>query len=164
MPERKAGIRTFYILAAVFAAILLAGHFLRHTFSALLTSLALAYLFNPVLKYLEKRGFDRFTALALMYGMAILAGLFTSFLLIPYLLHQTEALVKSLPRDIQNLRATMDTWKLRIAPYYAGDEGAWLIEQAEQSLATLTQELSGTGYNQIKGLLFGMFDLVLAPI
>src|SRR6266702_3684509 len=73
MPENKAGIWTFYILAAVLAAILLAGYFLRHTFSALLTSLALAYLLNPVLKYLEKRGFDRFTALALMYGMAILA-------------------------------------------------------------------------------------------
>ena len=164
MPENKAGIWTFYILAAVLAAILLAGYFLRHTFSALLTSLALAYLLNPVLKYLEKRGFDRFTALALMYGMAILAGMFTSFLLLPYLLHQAEALINSLPRDIQNIRTAMDNWKLRITPYYAGDEGTWLIEQAEESLATLTRELSGTGYNQIKGVLFGLFDLVLAPI
>ncbi len=149
MPENKAGIWTFYILAAVLAAILLAGYFLRHTFSALLTSLALAYLLNPVLKYLEKRGFDRFTALALMYGMAILAGMFTSFLLLPYLLHQAEALINSLPRDIQNIRTAMDNWKLRITPYYAGDEGTWLIEQAEESLATLTRELSGTGYNRM---------------
>jgi len=164
MPERTSAIKTFYILAAIFAAIILAGFFLRHTFSAVLTSLALAYLLNPLLTYLEKRGFDRFTSLALMYGLAILVGMFASFLLVPYLLHQTEALFNALPRYIQNIRAAMDSWKLRMAPYYAGDEGAWLIEQAEESLTALTSELSGTGYNQVKGLLFGLFDLVLAPI
>jgi predicted PurR-regulated permease PerM len=164
MPGERRGITTLYLLAGGLAAILLAGYFLRHTFSALLTSLALAYLLNPLLKYLEKRGFDRLTSLALLYGIAILAGLFASFFLVPYLLHQAESLVRSLPRDVQNLKGAMDYWKVRMAPYYAGEEGAWLLEQAEESLTTLAQELSGRGYEQLKGLLFGLFDLMLAPI
>lgn len=164
MPGKKPGTKTFYVLAAAFAAILLAGYFLRHTFSAVLTSLAIAYLLNPLLKYLEKRGFDRLTALALLYGIAIFAGTIASLLFLPYLLHQSEALFNTLPHYVQNLRAAMDDWKLRMAPYYAGEEGAWLLGQAEDSLTALTKELSATGYRQIKALLFGLFDLILAPI
>src|ERR1700687_2566607 len=100
----RSGITTVYILAAAFTGFLLAGYFLRHTFSAILTSLVIAYLFNPLLKCLEKRGFDRITPLALLYGIAALASLFASFVLIPYFLHQTEALAKSLPNYIQNIR------------------------------------------------------------
>ena len=74
MTRDRSALKTIYILMAAFAAFLLAGYFLRHTFSALLTSLVIAYLFNPLLKYLEKRGFDRFTAIALMYGIARTGG------------------------------------------------------------------------------------------
>jgi putative permease len=164
MSREKAALRTFYFLTGLFAAILLAGHFFRHTFSALLTSLVLAYFCNPLLKYLEKKGFDRLTALALLYGIASCAGLFVSFLLIPYLLHQTDALVKSLPHYIQNLTTALDDWKRQMAPYYAGEEGTWLVDQAEQSLARLAQDISGSGYQKLQGLLFGLFDLILAPI
>ncbi len=164
MTSDKAGLKTIYILAAAFGGFLLAGYFLRHTFSALLTSLVIAYLFNPLLKYLEKRGFDRITALALLYGIAALAGLLASFLLIPYVLHQIDALSGSLPRYMQNIRAALNDWKLRMAPYYAGDEGAWLLEQAEEYAALAAQDISGTGYKQITILLFGTFDLILSPI
>lgn len=164
MTRDSSGIKTIYILAAAFAAFLLAGYFLRHTFSALLTSLIIAYLFNPLLRYLEKRGFDRFTALALLYGIAATAGMFISFLLIPYFVHQTEGLASSLPRYLQNIRAALEEWKLRMAPYYAGEEGAWLMEQAEEYLALAARDISGTGYKQLMGLFFGVFDLILSPI
>ena len=164
MTSDRSGLKTIYVLAAAFAAFLLAGYFLRHTFSALLTALIIAYFFNPLLKYLEKRGFDRFTALALLYGIALTAGLFISFLLIPYFLHQTEGLTNSLPRYLQNIKSAIEDWKLRMAPYYAGDEGAWLLEQAEEYVALAARDISGTGYKQLMGLFFGAFDLVLAPI
>src|ERR1700681_2835472 len=97
-------IKTFYIMAAVFAGIILGGYFLHHTFSALLTALAIAYLLNPLLKYLEKRGFDRLTALILLYGISAFAWLLASFLFIPYLIHQSDTLVNSFPRYVQNLK------------------------------------------------------------
>jgi len=160
----RSGIKTLYILLASFAAFLLAGYFLRHTFSAILTSLVIAYLFNPLLKYLEKEGFDRFTALALLYGIAALAGLMASFFLIPYFLHQTESLVNALPHYVQSIRSAMEEWKLRMAPYYAGEEGTWLLEQVDEYLALLARDISGTGYRQVTGLFFGVFDLILSPI
>jgi predicted PurR-regulated permease PerM len=164
MQDKTQGLKIFYSLALVFAFLILAGFFLRHTFSVILTSLAIAYLLNPLLKYLERRGFDRITALALLYGISLLAALLASFLFIPYLLHQTEALVNSFPHYLKNLERSLEWWKEQIAPHYAGREGAWLIEQLEHSLESLARELSGSGYRQIKGLLFGIFDLVLAPI
>lgn len=164
MTSEKPGKKTLYILAATFVAFLLAGYFLRHTFSAILTSLVIAYLFNPLLKYLESKGFDRLAALALVYGIAILAAIFSSFILIPYFLHQTDALSKALPIYIQNIRAAMESWKSQMAPYYAGEEGAWLLGQAEGYLALLSKDISGTGYKHITGLAFGLFDLVLSPI
>lgn len=164
MTRDRSALKTIYILMAAFAAFLLAGYFLRHTFSALLTSLVIAYLFNPLLKYLEKRGFDRFTAIALMYGIAALAAMLASFVLIPYVVHQADALTSSLPRYLQNIKVSIEDWKLRMAPYYAGEEGTWLLEQAEGYLALAAQDISGTGYKQLMGLFFGVFDLVLAPI
>jgi putative permease len=164
MGNSESGRKTIAILAGGFAAILLTGYFLHHTFSALLTSLAIAYLINPVLKYLERRGFDRFTALILLYGIAAFAGMVASFILIPYLIHQSENLITALPHYLQNLRKAMEEWKQQLAPYYAGDEGAWLLEQADDSLAHFADGISRSGIEQLKGLFFGLFDLVLAPI
>jgi predicted PurR-regulated permease PerM len=160
----RSGIKTLYILLASFAAFLVAGYFLRHTFSAILTSLVIAYLCNPLLKYLEKKGFDRFTALTLLYGIAALASLIASFFLIPYFLHQIESLFNALPHYVQSIKTALEEWKIRMAPYYAEEEGTWLLEQAEEYLALLAQDISGTGYRHVTGLFFGVFDLILAPI
>jgi predicted PurR-regulated permease PerM len=164
MSREKAAIRTFFLLTGLFVGLILAGHFLRHTLSALLTSLVLAYLCNPFVKYLEKRGVVRIKAIALMYVIASCIGLLASFLFIPYLLHQTEALVRALPRYIQNLTAALEDWKRQFDSSYAGEEGVWLVNQIEQALALLTQNISGSGYQKLRGLLFGLFDLILAPI
>ena len=122
-------------LAVVLTATIAAGYFITHTFSALLTSLVLAYLLNPLLKYLERRGFDRFTALLLLYGVGALAVLFSSFLLIPYIGHQIDALAKSLPIYLQIFQAWLEHWKIVLGDYYGGDEGIWLIGRIEASLS-----------------------------
>ena len=164
MGSEKSGLKTVLILAAAFLAFLLAGHFLRHTFSAVLTALVFSYLLNPLLKYLEGKGFDRFTSLTLMYGIIVFAGVLASFLLIPYLGHQLESLSTSLPVYVRNLQQSIGRWKATLDPYYAGEEGTWLLEQVSGTLDLVTREFSGIGYARVKGLLFGAFDLLLAPI
>jgi putative permease len=52
MNKGSARVMTLSIVAGFFATMLLATHFLRHTLSALLTALVIAYLLNPLLKYL----------------------------------------------------------------------------------------------------------------
>lgn len=164
MIMEKPGMKATVVMIGMLLSLIIVGHFLRHTFSALMTALVLAYLFNPLFKYLQKRGFDRLTALVLMYGIGAFAAFVASFFFIPYLGHQLDSFVKSFPGYVQNLQHAIGGWKMRIAPYYAGDEGAWLLAQAEDSLATLAQEVSSKGYEQFMGLVFGLFDLVLAPV
>lgn len=164
MQNERAGIKTLYILAAVFAVLVMAGFFLRHTLSAVLTALVLAYLLNPLLKSLEKRGFDRITAIILMYGISAFILTLLGVLLVPYLNHQFDSFASSLPRYLQNMKNALEQWKVRLAPYYSGEEGAWLITSAEETLNRLAQEISGKGYERLKGILFGIFNLILAPI
>jgi putative permease len=164
MVMEKPGMKSIAVLVSSLALLLFFGHFFRHTFSALLTALLFAYLLNPVLKYLERRGFDRITALILMYGIATFAAFLASFLLIPYLGHQLQSFVHAFPRYVLNLQSTIEQWKKTIAPYYAGEEGDWVATQVEDALGRTAQLISGIGYERFKGVLFGVFDLILAPI
>lgn len=156
--------RIVWALVIALVAMLGAGYFLTHTFSALLTSLVLAYLINPLLNYLERRGFDRLTALVLLYAIAFLAALVASIALVPYLSHQLDALGTALPVYIKTLQAGLEKWRIELAGYYGGEEGAWLLERTEQAMAQLNEALSGLGYQQLKKILFAAFNLVLAPI
>jgi predicted PurR-regulated permease PerM len=164
MRDERGGVKTLYILAGAFVALLAAGYLLRHTLSALLTSLVLAYLLNPLLKSLERRGFDRVTAIILLYGIGAFVLMILSVVLVPYFGYQMDALTHEMPRYVQNVKTALEGWKATILPYYSGEEGAWLLARAGESLTRLAEEVSGIGYERFKGLLFGLFNLVLAPI
>lgn len=156
--------RIAWALILALVAMIGAGYFLTHTFSALLTSLVLAYLINPLLNYLERRGFDRFTALVLLYGIAALVTFMASFVFVPYLGHQLDAFGSALPVYMKTVQAGVEKWRFELAGYYGGEEGAWLLERMEQAMAHWSETLSGFGFLQLKKVLFAAFNLVLAPI
>jgi predicted PurR-regulated permease PerM len=160
----KAGIKTIYVLAAFLGVLLLAGFFLRHTMSAILTAMVLSYLLNPLLKYIEKRGFDRITGIILIYGCAAFVAMLAIVFFIPYINHQFNSLIQALPTYLQHMKLAVAEIKARVAPYYMSSEGEWLAKRAEESLQRLSQDLSGHGFERIKGLAFGLFNLILAPI
>jgi len=153
-----------WFLAGTLGVVLLAGHVARHSLSAILTSLVIAYLLNPFLKYLERKGLGRIPAIAILYLCISVMILFSLFALIPYLSHQLEAFPRAVPHYVQNLERVLEGWRARLAPSYGGQEGAWLIARAEESLRKLALEVSGKGYQELKAALFGLFNLVLAPI
>lgn len=153
-----------WFLAGILGVVLLAGHVARHSLSAILTSLVIAYLLNPFMKYLESKGLGRIPAIAILYLCIAVLIFFSLFALIPYLSHQLEAFPRAVPRYARNLEMVMEGWKARLAPYYGGAEGEWLIARAEDSLKKLALEVSGKGYHELKAALFGLFNLVLAPI
>jgi predicted PurR-regulated permease PerM len=156
--------RIVIALFVALTALIAAGYFITHTFSALLTSVILAYILNPVLKYIERRGFDRVTALGLLYGIGILLAIFSSFILIPYFGHQIEALARSLPVYLKTVQGWLENWKAKLGGYYGGEEGVWLIARVEASIADTATKLSDLGYLQLKKLFFAAFNLVLSPI
>jgi predicted PurR-regulated permease PerM len=162
--ERPGGEKTVYILAGIFAFLFIAGYFFRHTLSAFLTSLAFAYLLNPPLKYLERRFGNRATAIALLYSGGSILLLLLLFLLVPYVGRQSELLAREMPRYAQNVKTSLGAWQVKLAPYYSGTEGEWLLSRADEILNTLTERVSSLGIERIKGALYGLFNLVLAPI
>ncbi|HZV81786.1 MAG TPA: AI-2E family transporter, partial [Geobacteraceae bacterium] len=164
MPGERERNRIVWALVIALVAMIGAGYFLSHTFSALLTSLVLAYVINPLLNYVERRGFDRFTALVLLYGIAALATFIASFAFIPYLGHQFDALATALPAYIKTLQAGLETWRIELAGYYGGEESAWLLDKTEQAMAQVNEAVSGLGMLQLKKIFFAAFNLVLAPI
>jgi len=156
--------RIFFVVLFSFAALIAAGYFIAHTFSALLTSLVIAYLLNPLLKQIEKRGFDRLTALALLYGAAFFASVLASFFLIPYLGHQIDSLVKALPVYIRSIQAESGQWQEKMSGYYGGEEGGWVLAQITQAIEQSIAYISDFGINQLKKIFFAGFNLLLAPI
>jgi putative permease len=156
--------RIFFAIIFSLAAMIGAGYFIAHTFSAILTSVVIAYLVNPLLTYIEKRGFDRLTALSLLYGIGLLAAFLASFVLVPYLGHQIDALVKALPVYIKNLQFVIDQWQAKMSGYYGGDEGAWVLTQMTHAIEQVTAYISNFGLYHLKNLFFAGFNILLAPI
>ncbi|RNC73233.1 MAG: AI-2E family transporter [Desulfuromonadales bacterium] len=161
-PREAAHIAWF--MAGTFGLVLLTGHVAHHTLSAVLTSLVLAYLLNPAMKFLQRKGLGKLPAIAVLYLCISIAIFFSLFFLIPYLSHQLDAFPRAVPRYAQNLERVLEQWKVRLAPTYGGEEGAWLIARAEESLKKLALEVGGEGYQQLQRAFFGLFNLVLAPI
>lgn len=164
MAGERARSRVFWALLFSLAVFIGAGHFIAHTFSALLTAVVIAYLVNPQLKMIEKRGFDRLTALCLLYGAGFFAALLASFFLVPYLSHQIDALAKALPLYINNLHLIIDSWQQRMSGYYGGAEGAWLLSQMRLAIDQATAYISNFGLHHLQKLLFAGFNIILAPI
>ncbi|HEX9022604.1 MAG TPA: AI-2E family transporter [Geobacteraceae bacterium] len=160
----REGRKLLYFLAAIFGALFLSGFLLHHTLSALLTSLVTAFLLNPLLNYAEGRGFRRLPAITLTYIIVAILLLILSLAFLPYLAHQTNALTREMPHYVQNVKGALQKWQVALAPYYSGEEGEWLIDQAGESLSKVTEVISGLGLARLKGALFGVFNLVLAPI
>jgi len=160
----RAKSRIFWAILFSLAAFVGAGHFIAHTFSALLTSVVIAYLVNPQLKWIEKRGVNRLTALTLLYGAGFFAAFLASFVLIPYFTHQANALVKALPVYIKNLHFAIGQWQDRMSGYYGGDEGAWFLAQVTHAIDQATEYISNFGIYNLKKLFFAGFNILLAPI
>jgi predicted PurR-regulated permease PerM len=156
--------RIYLFWALGFTLLLIATAFMRHTLSAILTSLAAAYLLNPILKFLEARGFPRWLSLIFLYGIVLFGCFISSFFLVPYIAFQIDLLARSLPGYMQNLRIVFDGWQRELSVYYTADEMEWIAEQAMSFLNQLVAGISGKEYGRVKGLAFALFDLILAPI
>lgn len=163
--ESQAGHRRIYLFWTItLALILFSTSFLRHTMSAFFTSLATAYLLNPLLKYLEARGFTRWLSLIFLYAIVLFGCFIASFVLIPYIGYQADLLNRSIPGYLHNLRTSLESWHNELSFYYGTDDLVWMTESGMELLDSFRSELSGMGYEHLKGLGFALFDLFLAPI
>ncbi|MGI6142514.1 MAG: AI-2E family transporter [bacterium] len=170
MPEgkRDGGMyrRVLYCIT-ILASLLLFGLFLyriRGIFAPFIFAVILAYIFNPVVAFLQKHGFSRLGALIALYFA--LAGLvfITATEVIPIIITELNTFADSLPRytsQIQDaLRAVNRQYSRVGIPQSLRQVLDDAIKRGEQELIGLTGRL----VDGVIGVFSYLMKLILAPV
>jgi putative permease len=152
-----ATILFFCLLAA-------AGYALQHTISCFLLSWVIAYLLDPILVSIERRGMKRLYALGLLYVvLGILTVFFLAFIL-PSFTISWNSFVLDLPTYIQKFKQSAVEWKSRLPDRYGSDEIQWLIDKASGNIDTAAEKAGFWAYSFGTRIFFNLFNIVLSPI
>ena len=101
--------RTIFILLGIVAGVWVLGQ-LRTVMTVLTIALVMVGTFDPLVAWLEKRGFGRGRALVLVFAVAGLALITVLVLMVPPLIAQLLALVDEAPRQRSNLVHTLQDY------------------------------------------------------
>lgn len=164
MTEQGQAVNRVVLALLAAAAVIAAGYAIRHTVSCFLLSFVIAYLLDPLVVLLERRGVRRVWGILLLYALLAVFSVFFFTFLVPFISMRWEAFLTGLPVYLQKGKELVFSWKMRIVPPYAADEWRWLFDTASGQLDKFVGRL-GTGvYAAAAGLAFNLFTLVLAPI
>ncbi len=167
-PNTQGAHRSDY--GRLIAAILLlcltaaAGYALQHTISCLMLSWVIAYLLDPLVVRAEKHGIRRIHALALLYGVIGVLGLFFLAFIVPKLTMGWDAFIRDLPSYIQKIKQIAMEWKARLPGRYGSEEIQWLIAKVSDNIDATAQKAALMAYSFASRIFFNIFNLVLSPI
>ena len=144
------------------AALIAAGYAIRHTFSCFLLAFVLAYLFDPLVVFLERRKLARVYGITILY---VILGLFFVFFfsyLVPLIILRWESLIRDLPLYLQKVKEIIEKWRLE--PAYATEEWRWLLNKLVGNMDKVFSRLGSGMYAAAANVVFNLFTLILAPI
>jgi predicted PurR-regulated permease PerM len=101
--------RTIFLLFGLVAGVWVLGQ-LRTVMTVLTIALVMVGTFDPLVAWLEKRGFGRGRALVLVFAVAGLAVIAVIVLMVPPLMGQLLALIDEAPRQRSNLVHTLQDY------------------------------------------------------
>jgi len=163
--HHQQSVQTAIIAVIVVAAALFAiGSALQHTVSCFLLSFILAYLFDPLLVAMERKRVRRIYGLAVLYAGITVAAFFFFTFLVPFLTTRWFALVQEMPNYLQKAKDLVLSLKVRMLPSSATNEWLWLIQTVTGQIDTFMGGVGAKVYAAATGLVFNLFNLVLAPI
>ena len=164
MVERR--VTASRALGFLLAAVLLgaAGVALQHTVSCFLLSFVIAYLLDPLVVSLERRGVRRVWGIILLYAVLAVFSVFFVTYLVPFISLRWEAFVRGLPFYLHKGKELVFAWKARVLSPVAAAEWRWLVEAISAQLDKLAASLGAGFYEAVAGLVFNLFNLVLSPI
>jgi len=153
------------VLFLMVAAVLLAsGYAMRHTFSCFLLSFVIAYLLDPCVTLMERRGLRRFHGILVLY---ILLGIFLFFFfafIVPFLSLRWAAFIRGLPVYLQKGKDIALGWKMSMVPSYAEGEWRWIFDTIIANMDKLLARIGGGAYEAVAAVVFNLFNLILSPI
>lgn len=139
-------------------------------FQPLLLGLGIAYLLDPAVSWLERKGLSRALGTSLIAVLVVLALAAVVLFLIPALGHQLSSLVDRLPEYQERLRAQIEPWLDKLQARYP-QEIAELQARAAENLrenvptvaSKLWQWLSGF-FSSVMGFVLFLLNLVFVPV
>lgn len=151
-------IRMFIEVKGIFSPFVIIG---QTIFLPLLLGGVLFYLSRPLLNYVEKKGWKRWTSiLAIFVSVGLLVWLF-SYMIGPAITKQVNALVNDAPHIIQDVEKMID---------YGLDQKKLLPKSIEQSIDDQSARIAdiATGFGNwivvfVQSLAQGLFALILVP-
>jgi putative permease len=162
--HQPASYKHLVILGSVVLAVA-GGYAIRHTMACFLLSFVIAYLLDPVLVALERRGVSRVSGLVILYCLLGLVSFFVVFYLVPLVTIRWDSLLNSLPVYLQKMKELILQQKLRMlsASPAAGDLGR-VFDSASGYLDKVLDKVAAGLYQAASRMAFNLFNLVLAPI
>ena len=153
-------------LAAVITVVIV----FRRIFQPLLLGLLLAYLFDPLVAWFERRGRARATGVVVLVTLLVLATVALLFFVVPAVGEQLDRLVEKLPQYQERIRAQIKPLLDRLEARYPAE-----VEELQQRLvqglrdnlprvaSSVGQWITGLFGNLLELLLF-LLNLVFVPV
>ncbi|NBO39211.1 AI-2E family transporter [bacterium] len=163
---RRAFYFAIFLLLAIFASLL----FLRIVIGPFLLAMVLAWLFNPTIERLEKRGVRRTFVVVFVLTFIISILSVAVWYILPLVLHQFEQVIKTLPRAKEHIEGTLLPSLKKTISSYVGpsrqlDKLQALLNNYELSPELISQALSFSRIIDNTRILAGWaLALVLSPV
>ncbi len=148
----------------VVGTLILSGYALRHTLSCFLLSFIIAYLLDPLLVILEKRGLKRIHAITALYVVLGIIATFTAMFLIPMLTISWDSFLYSLPQNLQKIKQALVSYQNTLPPHYGSEEISWLLDSIIGNADSMAKKAGVWAYGFASRMFFNVFNLILAPI
>jgi putative permease len=151
---------TLLVLLVLFAF----GYAIQHTISCLLLSFVLAYLFDPFVQMLERKGVRRIYGIFVLYAFLSILAFFSIIFLFPLINIRWGMLIHQLPGYVQSFKQMVIDLKGHIGPAYAAEEWQWLVNYVQAGTDRLLAKLGAGMYDAASSVVFNLFNLLLAPV
>lgn len=155
--------RTVTILLII-AAVSAGGYAIRHTVSCFLLSFVIAYLLDPIMVYMEKRGINRGYGIIILYSLLGLLSVFAVFFIFPLIAERWTSLLQNLPVYFQKMKELIASKRGEFLSSPVFSEWEWIVDAASTKLDSASGKLGSGFYSAASSLAFNLFNLVLAPI
>lgn len=162
--QRPSGHIRLIALLLLIAATLALGYGMRYTLSCFLLSFVIAYLFDPLIVYLEQRGIRRLFGIVLLYIVMAILTAFALTVLLPKLVIGWDSFLTNLPQYLLRTKQLLLSWQSRLPSNYGSAEISWLVENLTDNADAVIQKGGVWVYNFGRTMFFNLFNLVLSPI
>jgi len=164
--------KLYFFLAGLLAVVVALAALAPGAFRTLVLAFALAYLLNPLVGFMERKGVPR--ALSILSIFLLIIGLIVLglFLVIPFLLEQGIAFARELPDLVQEAFENIRQWAIwQSLGYEIPSTFQQTLEQLtsnmkDKGLGILTPALTAVfnATSGIMGLILGIVSMVVIPV